>query len=198
MVQALEFSLSKWHQGVRYELALQWQNVLSGAGQARWRYWDPSLPETDRWLPINPAIPQCLSGNEWHTLTLEGDLVNGQPHYQRFSIDDVIHTLDLTVPTAPDPARPDGLAIAVQVDGNAQATPYALVIDEVTLIREEGCAGDCDGSGDVAVNELITLVNIALGNAQPSACPHGVPNGAEVDITLIIRAVNNALNGCSG
>ena len=50
----------------------------------------------------------------------------------------------------------------------------------------------------MAINELITLVNIALGTAQPSACPHGVPSGADVDVALIIQAVNNALNGCSG
>ena len=57
------------------------------------------------------------------------------------------------------------------------------------------CSGDCDGSGDVTVNELITLVNIALGTAQPSACPHGVPSGGTVDVALIIQAVNNALSG---
>jgi hypothetical protein len=55
--------------------------------------------------------------------------------------------------------------------------------------------GDCDGSGDVAVNEIITLVNIALGTAQPSACASGVPSGAEVNVALIIQAVSNALNG---
>jgi hypothetical protein len=46
------------------------------------------------------------------------------------------------------------------------------------------------------VNEIITLVNIALGTAQPSACASGVPSGAEVNVALIMQAVNNALNGC--
>jgi hypothetical protein len=58
------------------------------------------------------------------------------------------------------------------------------------------CAGDCDSSGDVTVNELITLVDITLGNVQPSACPHGVPSGSSVDITLIIKAVGYALTSC--
>ena len=58
------------------------------------------------------------------------------------------------------------------------------------------CVGDCDGGGIVTIDELITLVNIALGGAQPSACAHGVPDGAAVDIALIIQAVNNTLNGC--
>ena len=59
------------------------------------------------------------------------------------------------------------------------------------------CVGDCDGSGSVTVDEIITLVNIALGNAQPSACPHGVASGAVVDVALIIQSVNAALGGCA-
>jgi hypothetical protein len=50
----------------------------------------------------------------------------------------------------------------------------------------------------VAINDLITLVNIALGTAEPSACPSGIPIGAQVNIALLVKAVNNALNGCSG
>lgn len=60
------------------------------------------------------------------------------------------------------------------------------------------CGGDCDGLSGVTVNEIITLVNIALGNADNSACPHGILAGATVDVSLIIQAVNNALNGCPG
>jgi hypothetical protein len=48
----------------------------------------------------------------------------------------------------------------------------------------------------VSIDEIITLVNLALGTVQPSACPHGIPSGAQVDIALIIQAVNNALNDC--
>jgi hypothetical protein len=58
------------------------------------------------------------------------------------------------------------------------------------------CVGDCGGTRTVVVNDIITLVNIALGNAQPSACPKGIPSGAQVDVALIIRAVNSALSGC--
>lgn len=61
------------------------------------------------------------------------------------------------------------------------------------------CVGDCNGDGSVTVDELITVANIALGNAQASACPHGIPSGTAVDISLIIQAVNNALTrGCGG
>jgi hypothetical protein len=60
------------------------------------------------------------------------------------------------------------------------------------------CIGDCDDSGGVTVNELIILVNIALGNDPASTCPHGVPSGAEINIALIMQAVDDALNGCGG
>ncbi len=58
------------------------------------------------------------------------------------------------------------------------------------------CVGDCGGTHTVAINNLITLVSIALGTAQASACARGIPNGAEVNIALLIQAVNNALYGC--
>ncbi len=59
------------------------------------------------------------------------------------------------------------------------------------------CVGDCDGSGVVAVNELVILVNIDLGSADASACPEGIPGGNPVSISLIIQAVNSVLNGCA-
>jgi hypothetical protein len=57
--------------------------------------------------------------------------------------------------------------------------------------------GDCDGSGDVTVDELITMVNIALGNTQLSRCTAGDANSDnQITIDEILSAVNNALNGC--
>jgi hypothetical protein len=59
------------------------------------------------------------------------------------------------------------------------------------------CVGDCNGSGEVTVNELITMVNIALGNSPVSACSAGDANGdGEITVNEIITAVNNALSGC--
>jgi hypothetical protein len=55
-------------------------------------------------------------------------------------------------------------------------------------------AGDCSGSGKVTITDILTLVNIVLGSQPPSACAHGIPAGSQVDVALIIQAVNNALN----
>ena len=59
------------------------------------------------------------------------------------------------------------------------------------------CVGDCDGSQTVTVNEIVLLTDIALGNADPSACPKGVASGEQVDVSVIIQAVNKALDGCA-
>jgi len=59
-----------------------------------------------------------------------------------------------------------------------------------------GCVGDCDGSGDVTAGDLLTLVNIALGNADALVCPNGIPSGVDTDVTLILQAVNAVLSGC--
>ncbi len=59
------------------------------------------------------------------------------------------------------------------------------------------CIGDCNGDGQVTINELITGVNIALGSQPVSTCPAFDPNGdGEVTINELIAGVNNALNGC--
>ena len=58
------------------------------------------------------------------------------------------------------------------------------------------CIGDCSGTHTVAVDDVITLVNIALGTVERAACAHGVPSAAEVNVAVIIQAVNSALKGC--
>jgi len=59
------------------------------------------------------------------------------------------------------------------------------------------CTGDCNADGTVAINELITGVNIALGSQPVSVCPSfDVSADGMVAINEIISGVNNALNGC--
>ena len=63
----------------------------------------------------------------------------------------------------------------------------------------QACAGDCDGNGSVSINELITGVTIALGQATVSACPVFDADGdGTVSISELVAAVNGALDGCSG
>jgi hypothetical protein len=49
----------------------------------------------------------------------------------------------------------------------------------------------------VTIDEVIRMVNIALGNGELSTCRSGDLNGdSEITIDEIIRSVNVALNGC--
>ena len=69
-------------------------------------------------------------------------------------------------------------------------------IPHVDIVDEALCIGDCNGGQAVTVDEILILVNIVLGSAQASTCPYGIPSGAEVDIAVIIQAVNHALTSC--
>src|SRR5262245_23207769 len=60
------------------------------------------------------------------------------------------------------------------------------------------CTGDCDGDGSVGINELITGVNISLGNAQLDTCDvFDADENGRADIYELIAAVGNSLNGCT-
>lgn len=66
-----------------------------------------------------------------------------------------------------------------------------------TPVPPDGCVGDCDGSGAVTVSDIITGVNIVLGNQPVSSCPSfDADGGGTVTIGEIIQGVNNLLNGC--
>ena len=74
-------------------------------------------------------------------------------------------------------------------------TPSATLAPTVT--PTPSCAGDCDGSGEVTVAEIITLVNVALNNADVTACLAGDRNhDGQITVNEIVEAVNAALNGC--
>jgi FG-GAP-like repeat len=98
-------------------------------------------------------------------------------------------------------ANVDDDTVSVLLNTTGQATPTPTVATPMPTPTPTGspaavCTGDCHGTGSVAVTDIVTLVNIVLGNSQPSACPDGIPGGTSPSITTIIQAVTNVLNGC--
>lgn len=81
----------------------------------------------------------------------------------------------------------------------------AAVSQHVTILRapsleevQNSCTGDCNQDLAVTVDELLTGVNIALGNQAINQCLLFDANGdGTTTVDEIIVAVNNALNGCS-
>lgn len=80
----------------------------------------------------------------------------------------------------------DSLGVTMQVAINDLARPLV-------------CAGDCDCSGAVAVNELVRAVGLALTEPAAISCRAADLNGnGKVTINEIIAAVRSALDGCPG
>jgi hypothetical protein len=83
---------------------------------------------------------------------------------------------------------------------------YGRLVGELALAKTlslpelEACSiGDenRDGVITIAIDELIVLVNIALGNAEMSECDTGdANNDGQITVEEILAGVNNALNGC--
>ncbi len=116
-------------------------------------------------------------------------LVSGMAMHRDLSSGGTVTDFALAPPAPKNNAGQTGTPPATLTPGAATPTPTPTT-------AAASCIGDCDGSHTVTVNEIITLVNIALGDAQAAACANGISSGDPVDITLIVQAINNALNGC--
>jgi len=61
----------------------------------------------------------------------------------------------------------------------------------------EACGGDCNLNGLVAVNELVTGVNISLDPGKLAACKAmDTNNSLEVEVNELVAGVNHSLQGC--
>jgi photosystem II stability/assembly factor-like uncharacterized protein len=92
---------------------------------------------------------------------------------------------DLRINTlAIDPIRPTRLYAGTDTG--------VFSIDQVSV-----CVGDCAVDGRVTINEIITMINIALGTGSMAECGSGDTNhDNQVSIDEILAAVNGALYGC--
>lgn len=93
-------------------------------------------------------------------------------------------------------ATPVQTSTAAPTITSTEATP-ATPMPTAPPTVAPACIGDCNSSRDVTVDELLSLVDIALGNAPPAECPAGDGNhDGQITVNEILTAVNNALNGC--
>ena len=86
-------------------------------------------------------------------------------------------------------SRMSSLLIAIVVW--VQAAPSA------PAAATAACGGDCSGDGAITIDDLIVIVNIALGGAPVEQCRSiDIDGNREVTIEEIIIAVGFALDGC--
>jgi hypothetical protein len=98
--------------------------------------------------------------------------------------------------TTDDRCLPEGYCGGVPVVGGGP-TPTPTGPVPTPTVGPPVCVGDCNDDGDVTVDEILTMVNIALGNALVDDCPAADANGdGQVTVDEILTAVNYALNGC--
>ncbi len=80
------------------------------------------------------------------------------------------------------------------------ATVWCLaVVHAAPAAKASGarCVGDCDGSGSVSINEVVRMVNIALGRQALALCPAGDNNeDGAITVDEIVAAVEYLLRGC--
>lgn len=85
---------------------------------------------------------------------------------------------------------------------HANSSAHAAVVWILTCLfastpAAAACVGDCNGDGQVTVDELIVGVNIALGEASVEQCAAFDANGdGQVTVDEIVGAVSVALDGC--
>jgi hypothetical protein len=103
--------------------------------------------------------------------------------------------------TAPpgDAIPADGSMLDITFGDEANATPTSTPMATVTPTPEVSCVGDCNGDGEVTVDELVIGANIALGVTDLSECPaFDADNNGAVTVDELLQAVANSLTGCTG
>lgn len=76
-------------------------------------------------------------------------------------------------------------------------SPTVTISPTATPTITSNCAGDCNGSGTVTIDDLITATNVALGNSVVSACSRAdTSHDSSVTVDEILAALNAALTSC--
>jgi len=99
--------------------------------------------------------------------------------------------------TPTETPTPTGTPTPTETATPTDTAAPAATASPTSTATTQPCAGDCDGSGEVTVDDLLILVNVALDVAPLDACADADTDGSgSIEITEILVAVNHALLGC--
>ena len=151
--------------------------TTNATGQTVFRYTGGASPGTDTIEfsgQVDGQIVRCSAAKTWEPAS--------------------VPTRTATATATPTPTRTlapgSPTATATPATGTPTATPTATG-------AAGPCVGDCNGDRVVVISELITGVNIALGEQPVGNCPAFDPSGSgAVEINELILGVTNALQGC--
>lgn len=81
--------------------------------------------------------------------------------------------------------------------GRGFAASIGTLLASVALASAQLCPGDCSGDREVTVDEIVTVVNIALGLSSIDLCPAVDTDGnQEASVDELVTMINLALDGC--
>jgi hypothetical protein len=91
----------------------------------------------------------------------------------------------------------DSLQLA-WADCDGEAKDCDLYQQALKIETASECPGDCDDDGNVTISDLMTGVNVLLGDLQYAACPALFAETSTCDVSVadLVRAVGAALRGC--
>jgi hypothetical protein len=90
--------------------------------------------------------------------------------------------------------RPWLLVAALSVAGTARAAAFEVGHG---VADPDACVCDCNGDGEITIDEIIRAVNIGIGLLALEQCPAGdANNDLQVSIDEIIRGINGGIDGC--
>jgi hypothetical protein len=108
------------------------------------------------------------------------------------------HCADISIQGDPETPTSTPTETATPDAPTPTSTSATIATSTATPPDPASCAGDCDESGSVTVNELVTLVSIAMDSMPIQACGAGNVDGdQEIALDEIVTAVNRALRGCA-
>lgn len=149
-------------------------------------------------IPLLPAGPQQLLTIN---LKVNGGAASAIPLHIYNQGQDSSHPQFTAFLSVGDQLAVDQTCTPLAVPGtppcSAAASTSQVFIQDGSVTVSALCVGDCNGSGTVTVDEILTMVNIALGNTEMSACFAGDADSSNsITIDEILAAVNNAIAGC--
>ena len=107
---------------------------------------------------------------------------------------DCIHT---PPPSSTNPRSNELDTVCLNGELTVMRAPTPTVMPTPTPCGSPPSSGDCNGDGQVTIDELLRAVNIALEVQPLSACPSFDVNGdRRVTVDEILRGVNLALGTC--
>jgi hypothetical protein len=150
----------------------------------------------ETWDSVGGAMPGCKSGCRVHALAVDG----AQPATLYASTDNGVYAYSRhgTGWQALDDGLDGRLVTSIAVNPSDPSLVHAGTSDGVFSIRRQAsCSGDCDGNGAVAITELVTIVDIAMGGQAIAACTAAdMARDGRMAIGDIVAAVEHALRGC--